>query len=55
MKWREESVTYRWKSRTPHLQVGNHVISARLKVDSSNGNMLPCGFISGEIYGHQII
>lgn len=37
------------------LQVGNHVISAWLQVNPSDGYVLPGGFVSSQVHCHQVV
>lgn len=47
-------INIRWQTDA-HLQVSDHVVSARLQVNSSNGHVLPCGFVSCKVHSHQVI
>jgi len=38
-----------------HLEVDNHVISARLQVNPSDGYVLPGGSVSSQVHRHQVV
>lgn len=38
-----------------HLQVGHHVIGARLQVDAADGNVLATGPVAGQVHRHQVV
>lgn len=38
-----------------HLQVGHHVVGARLQVDAADSHVFAAGPVAGQVHRHQVV